>query len=204
MRATAGFTLVELLIASAITMAAVGAILAVVTPAQTLLRAQEETADLYQRIRAVSDALASDLRTAVAVRPYRIGAVGDDTDASVYYRPDTISVIAGTTRTYYLRADSSSLMMYDGGLSDLPMVEHVTGLGFDYFGRGLVPLPPAALVDGPWLEDAWHRRIDEDVLRIRAVHITARLEGTVPSLRRYVPGAEIALSIALRTRDRMQ
>ena len=70
----AGFSIVELLIASAITMALVGAILAVVNPAQLMFRAQGDAADLHQRLRAVADTMSADVRAAMAVRPYRVGA----------------------------------------------------------------------------------------------------------------------------------
>jgi len=199
-----GFTMVEVLIASAITITVVGAIVAVITPAQDVLRAQGDAADLHQRLRAIADTLAGDLRAASAVRPYRVGAVRDDGNAGIYYRPDAMTVLGDTTRTYYLKTDSFELMQYDGGLSDLPMIEHVAGLTFDYFGaasaqdRTLVRFEPAVLTDGPWSEDASHRRVDADLRRIRAVRVSVRLESTVPSLRRFVPDEEIVLHVALR------
>ncbi len=196
--------MIEVLIASAITITVVGAIVAVITPAQTMLRAQGDAADLHQRLRAIADTLAGDLRAASAVRPYRVGAVRDDGNAGIYYRPDTMTVLGDTTRTYYLKTDSFELMQYDGGLSDLPMIEHVVGLAFDYFGaasaqdRTLVRFEPVVLTDGPWSEDASHRRFDADLRRIRAVRVSVRLESTSPSLRRFVPDEEIVLHVALR------
>src|SRR5258705_10496400 len=91
-------------------------------------------------------------------------------------------------------------MQYDGGVSDLPMVEHVVGLAFEYFGadatgRGLARIDPGRLVDGPWTEDAAHRRVDADVQRIRDVRVFMRLESTAPSLRRLVPAEEITFDI---------
>jgi hypothetical protein len=211
-----GFSIVELLIASAMTMAVVGAILAVVNPAQLMFRAQGEAADLHQRLRAAADTIGADVRAATAIRPYRVGATRDDAAVGVYYRPDTLTVLGvpssplsldvDASRTYYLRsaaAGTFQLMQYDGGLSDLPMLDHLVRLSFDYFGPAtaggpLVRLEPATLVDGPWIEDAAHRMFDADLLRVREVRAQLRLEGTDPLLHRLVPDAEIVLHMAIR------
>jgi len=213
----AGFSIVELLIATAITMAVVGAILASVNPAQLMFRAQGDAADLHQRLRAAADTLGGDVRAAMAVRPYRVGAMRDDAAAGVYYRADTLTVLgvpsaplsldASASRTYYLRSAAApgtfELMQYDGGLSDLPMLEHVVRLSFEYFGPAttggpLVRLEPATLVDGPWIEDAARRMFDADLLRVREVRASLRLESTDPWLRRLVPDEEIVLHMAMR------
>jgi type II secretory pathway pseudopilin PulG len=211
-----GFSIVELLIASAITMAVVGAILAVVNPAQLMFRAQGDAADLHQRLRAAADTISADVRAAMAVRPYRVGAMRDDAAIGVYYRTDTLTVLGvpstplsldgSASRTYYLRSAAPGtfqLMQYDGGLSDLPMLDHVVRLSFDYFGPAtsggpFVRLEPATLVDGPWMEDAAHRTFDADLLRVREVRASLRLESTDPWLRRLVPDEEIVLHIAMR------
>jgi hypothetical protein len=213
----AGSSIVELLIATAITMAVVGAILTVVSPAQLMFRAQGDAADLHQRLRAAGDTMSADVRAAMAIRPYRVGATRDDAAAGVYYRPDTLTVLgvpssalsldADASRTYYLRTaalGTFQLMQYDGGLSDLPMLDHVVRLSFEYFGPAaasgpLVRLEPTMLVDGPWIEDATHRVFDADLLRVREVHALVRLESTDPLLRRLVPDEEIVLHMAMRT-----
>ena len=211
-----GFSLVELLIASAMTMAVVGAILAVVNPAQVMFRAHGDAADLHQRLRVAADTMSADVRAAMAVRPYRVGAMRDDAAIGVYYRTDTLTVLGvpstplsldgSASRTYYLRSAAPGtfqLMQYDGGLSDLPMLDHVVRLSFDYFGPAasdgpLVRLEPATLVDGPWMEDAAHRTFDADLLRVREIRASLRLESTDPWLRRLVPDEEIVLHIAMR------
>jgi hypothetical protein len=213
----AGFSIVELLIATAITMAVVAAILTVVSPAQLMFRVQGDAADLHQRLRAAGDTMSADVRAAMAIRPYRVGATRDDAAAGVYYRPDTLTVLgvpssalsldADASRTYYLRTAAPGtfqLMQYDGGLSDLPMLDHVVRLSFDYFGPAtasgpLVRLEPATLIDGPWIEDAAHRVFDADLLRVREVRALVRLESTDPLLRRLVPDEEIVLHMAMRT-----
>jgi type II secretory pathway pseudopilin PulG len=215
LKRNAGFTMVEVLIASAITMAMIGAVLVVVNPSQAMVRAQGDAADLHQRLRAAADTIGADLRAALAVRPYRIGATRDDPATGVYYRPDTLTVLGipssplsldtNASRTYYLKrvAGSGTLMQYDGGLSDLPMLDHVVALSFDYFGFSepggpLVRLDPATLVDGPWSDDSAPRVFDADLLRIREVRILLRLESTDPLLRRLVPDEEIVLHVATR------
>ncbi|HEY3092397.1 MAG TPA: hypothetical protein VGJ52_04845 [Vicinamibacterales bacterium] len=209
MNGRSGFTMVETLIATMITVMVAGAIFAIVSPAQAIVRAQGESADLHQRLRAAADGIASDVRAAASIRPYRVGAVSDDGLAGIYYRPDTMTTLGETSRTYYLRADTAELMQYDGGVSDLPMVEHVVDLAFEYFGpdaagAALVRIDPGTLVDGPWTEDASRRRVDADVQRIRDVRVVITLEATAPSLRRLVPDERITFDVALRNRQRAE
>jgi hypothetical protein len=67
--------------------------------------------------------------------------------------------------------------------------------------HGLAPVPPAALVDGPWCPDAASpNRWDADLLRIRLVRVTLRVEATAPS--RLAPDLEVRLEAALRNRTR--
>ncbi len=65
-------------------------------------------------------------------------------------------IVAGSSHTYYLKAnagtDTFQLMHYDGVTSDVAVVDHVVGLGFEYFGE---PFPPALVRPvtdpiGPW------------------------------------------------------
>lgn len=197
-------TTIELLIASAVSILVLGAILATVTPVQAVVRAQGDVGDMHQRLRATADALTNAVRVATSVRPYRVGALRDDGLAGTYYRPDTIAVLGTATTTYYWKRDTLQLMQYDGGRSDLPMIDHVLGLTFDYLapsstaGSSLVTVDPGTLIDGPWAEDATHRQYDTDVLRICEVRIRLRLQATAPSLRRFVPDDEVVLHAALR------
>jgi hypothetical protein len=51
-------------------------------------------------------------------------------------------------------------------------------------GPGLVRLDPAQLADGPWCPDEHHPdRFDADLLRIRRVRATVRVEAGSPALR---------------------
>lgn len=197
-------TTIELLVATVISVLVLGAVLAVVSPVQAVVRAQGDAGDMHQRLRAAADTLTNDVRLATSVRPYRIGAVRDDSLAGIYYRPDTLAVIGTATTTYYWKRDTLQLMQYDGSRSDLPMIDHVVRLTFDYLapaslaGTSLVTVDPATLVDGPWAEDAAHRRFDMDVLRICEVRISLQLEATAPSLRLFVPDDEVVFHVALR------
>lgn len=154
-----------------------------------------------------------------------------------------------TARTYMLKADAaagfSRLVRYDGGGgTDVPVVDHLVDLRFEYFGDAeppalvpgtgpdnlrvtygppppqrtqqptayppgencvfaraedgtivsrlpalapgpvLVALNASMLVDGPWCPDAGDsNRYDADVLRVRQVAVTLRVEAAAASLR---------------------
>ena len=162
-------------------------------------------------------------------------------------------IVQVVSHTYYLKNDDATktyqLMHYDGGSSnDVPVVDHVVGLTFDYFGDPQPPLmrrpvsdptgpwttygpkPPAAgvqttawpagencvftsdpsptpaprlavlgaggtttalvklteaeLRDGPWCPDVTSpNRFDADLLRIRKIGVTLRVESAVAALR---------------------
>lgn len=48
-------------------------------------------------------------------------------------------------------------------------------------GVGIVAIPPAVLVDGPWCPDAAHAfRFDADLLRVRRVRVRVRLQAAQP------------------------
>jgi Tfp pilus assembly protein PilW len=159
------------------------------------------------------------------------------------YQPGA-KVVEAVDRTYYLKVDAaaktSQLMYYDGSANaDVPVVDNVVNLAFDYYGdpqpptmRGvwtsygpkpaLVPLPPypagencvfisdgsptpaprlpvlgtgqngntlvrltsAQLTDGPWCSDAANaNRWDADLLRIRKIGVTLRVQAAIDSLR---------------------
>jgi hypothetical protein len=220
-----------MMIATGMTIAVVGAILTLVNSAQAAFQTQGDVADLQQRLRAMIDVLTSDVRRAdgidAPVRPYRVGAVGDDFAAGVYFRADTITVFhvqtspAGApvvaTHTYYLKPDATSfdVMQYDGLQTDLPIIDHVASLAFEYFGNPRAPqlvanddpdtdgdpirLDPAILVDGPWWQDqSGGGSFDADLLRLRYVGVKVRLRSPLGA--RLVPDLEIEFRVALRNR----
>ena len=71
------------------------------------------------------------------------------------------------------------MIQYDGtDNADVPVVDHVVGLAFDY------GVAPAQLTDGPWRPDAASAdRWDVDLLRIRTIGVTVRLEAALAGLR---------------------
>jgi Tfp pilus assembly protein PilW len=154
-------------------------------------------------------------------------------------------VVEARVHTYYLKTDIASqtfqLMHYDGSANaDVPVVDHVVGLAFDYYGEPRAPslttagdtsygpAPPALgmkttaypagencafqvdeasgrqvsrlpalnatitltqltaaqFADGPWCPDeANANRWDADLLRIRKVGVTIRVEAALAALR---------------------
>lgn len=105
-----GFTLVELLVAMAITLVVTAATLSLIGPAHDAFQVQPETADLHQRIRVGVDALQRDLLMAGAgmyaagdvgplhqafppVMPYRAFGSGSDAARGTYFRTDAISLL---------------------------------------------------------------------------------------------------------------
>jgi hypothetical protein len=78
-------------------------------------------------------------------------------DSTKTYAAKSARIVQGTSRTLYLKADPVSstyqLMQYDGaGGADVPAVDHVVGLSFEYFGDPQPPLMRRPLTDavGPW------------------------------------------------------
>lgn len=149
-------TLAEVLVATALALSIFGGVFAAVAPAQAAFASQQERVDLEQRLRVAVETIARDVRAAVSVRPYRIGAIADDGRTGVFYRADTLSVrfaaplpgepAGDSSRTYYLRAGgaASQLMRYDGRAAAFPVLDDVVLLAFEYFGAAQ---PPQIVVD---------------------------------------------------------
>jgi prepilin-type N-terminal cleavage/methylation domain-containing protein len=104
-----GFTLVELLVAMAITLTVAAVTLSFVGPAHDAFQVQPESADLHQRVRVGIEALHRDLMMAGAgmyaagdvgplhyvmapVMPYRAFGAGSDAAAGTHFRTDAISI----------------------------------------------------------------------------------------------------------------
>jgi len=232
LRPDAGFTISELLVAAAITIALMATIFGVMNPVQGMFDAQPELSDMQQRLRIGVDALTKDLLMAgVPVRPYRAGQRHSDPDSGIFYRHDTITLLsvpwkdaAINSHTYYLRSEPTTntfqLMHYDGAETDLPVVDHVVRLEFEYFAADRVRLDPPTLQDGPWYpDDTDPHRFDADLLNIRRVRVTLRVQaaraalrgpagilflhgGTATSRERYLPDREIRFDVSPRNLNR--
>jgi hypothetical protein len=102
-----GFSLVELIVSTALTLVVLGAVVGFVNPAATSSQAQPEAIDMQQRIRSAADALVRDLHVAGAgldagpmsgplvhyfppIQPRRMGAVSFDLPEVA--RADAISI----------------------------------------------------------------------------------------------------------------
>ena len=204
------------------------AVFGLTSPAQGIFGAQPERSDMHQRLRVGVDVLAKDLLMAGApVMPYRVGRRNPDPALGIFYRRDTISLVsvpwegaAIRSHTYYLRSDIEGgvfqLRHYDGAATDRPVVDHVVKLEFEYFGADQMRLDPMVLQDGPWYpDDTDANRFDADLLRIRRVRVTLRVQaalaalrgpagvlfvhgGTAASRERYLPDREIRFDISPR------
>jgi hypothetical protein len=115
------------------------------------------------------------------------------------------------TFTYWLKTDAAAqttqLMRYDGNQSDVPIADNVVGLSFEYLAAPLsgaldrqpVKLSKAELMDGPWQPDAASPgRWDVDLLRVRVIRVTLRVQMANPSYRGLVPDQEITFDVAPR------
>jgi len=108
-RRVAGFTIIEMLIATMVMMAVTGAIFTLLNPAQGINQTQPEVSDLQQRMRVGVDTLTKDLIMAGAgtymgssagalynyfapIMPYRSGDVNPD-PPNLFYRSDTLSLM---------------------------------------------------------------------------------------------------------------
>jgi hypothetical protein len=192
-----GFSFVETLMAMALVLIVIALVFGLLNPAHGAFASEPETADMQQRVRTAADTLFRDLLAAVPpLFPHRRGLVRPD--APETFRSDTITITLRpassaipVTRTYYLNPGSGlsppQLMRYNGASSDVPVVDHVVSVGFSYYeesAAGLSPIDPAEFVDGPWVPDALDLdRYDEDLLRVRMVRATLRVEAAAASLR---------------------
>ena len=207
-------TLAEVLVASAITLTLMASVVGLTAPLQRLFDTQPGYGDMHQRLRGAVDALTKDLIGAASpVMPYRTGLTRHDPDAGVFYRPDVITLVppawesGATSHTYYVKQDPATgvaqLMRYDGNESDLPLADHVSRLEFAYFTEDALLLAPEQFADGPWFPDNEDRnRFDLDVLRIRRVRVTLRVQASPGTLRRLLPDREITFDVSPRNLNR--
>jgi len=224
-------TITELLVATLIAAGLIATLFGIADPLQGLFDGQLELTEMHQRLRIGVHAIERDLLAAgPPIMPYRAGASRSDPSLGIYYRGDTISVVSAPwgdraviADTYYLRPGSvpgtSQLMHYDGAVTDAPVVDHVVGLAFEYFGADGAALDPAVLQDGPWSPgDVATGAFDTDLLTIRRVRVTLRVQaaraalrgpagvlftygGTAISMERYLPDREIRVDVAPRNLD---
>jgi hypothetical protein len=127
------------------------------------------------------------------------------------------SVTQAVSNTYYLDRTTNQLMYYNGGSTDIPIVDNVVDLQFSYFGDPNPPTSPkpaagtanclydaegnylspgvlstidgslaeltsTMLTDGPFCGSG-SNQFDPDLLRVRKVRVTLRMQTGVAGLR---------------------
>jgi hypothetical protein len=188
-----GFTVVELLLAMAMTLAIMAAGLALAQPAQAALGVQLESIDVTQRLRAAVDSLTRDILMAGSGLPPGVPAMNayqpgsPESGLTVRYVP--VEGGGMVTRSYYARTDSdtnlSELRRSDGS-TDLPVVDHIASAAFTCFDESAAGVPSCGEAE-----------------RIRRVRIALRVEGVMRHTRRpdtmlRVPAVDVVVDIAPR------
>ena len=164
-----GFTIIEVVVAMALVLAITAGVFTAVQTSPSAVLVQSEMADIQQRVRVGVDAIMRDAINATEVRPCRWGGSSEDPPGT--FRSDAVTfATAAATTTYWHRVDASSdtyqLAQWSGGTSnDVPVIDHVVGLEFTYFGDDAVPL------------------IDAGLVGLRTVAVTLRVEAGAAALR---------------------
>jgi hypothetical protein len=173
-----GFSFVETLVALTITLLVTASALLLLLPTQGLAASRSESADMQQRLRVAADTLYERLAaagagpyggaepgpltdSAAAILPYRAGANADPPGS---FRTDALTVLTvprnstqPVATTYWLKVDDATatyqLIAADAASGvDVPIVDHVVALAFEYFGDPQPPLmrKPLSEPSGPW------------------------------------------------------
>ncbi|RPI53558.1 MAG: prepilin-type N-terminal cleavage/methylation domain-containing protein [Acidobacteria bacterium] len=118
--------------------------------------------------------------------------------------PPGATIAQAEAATYWLQTDVGGhvvqLMKYDGQQTDLPVVDNIAELRFEYYIDALTRLDPESLRDGPWLPDStFAHRFDADLLRVRRVRATIRVRANQMVLHAPVGDRQMSLEIAPRS-----
>jgi hypothetical protein len=186
----------------------------IINAARAVFESDLERADMQQRARGSMDALFRDLvmagagGLAPAVAPYRRGASNPDPPGtafsdrlSVLYAPPDPAAGARVTFTYALRATGGvpQLARYDGLSTDLPLVDHVVALRFEYFDAAGQPMTLDRFMDGPWVPHAVAvDRFDADLQAIRRVRVIVQIRANRELLGMPVADLELAIDVSPR------
>jgi hypothetical protein len=137
-RDTAGSTLVELLVGTAITLAATGAALALARPAHAVLRSQLDYMDARQRVRVATESLIRDVTIGGSALPsgstpfaVYAGPRGE-TGLTVRYGDSLTGVV--TSHSYYVlltAAASGPELRRWNGTTDAPVADGIEGVAFE-------------------------------------------------------------------------
>lgn len=186
-----GLSFVEVVVAMALLLIVTGSMFNLVNSARGVFELDLERADMHQRARVSMDVMFKDVIMAgagshvPAIAPFRRGLIDPDLPGSgfsdrisVVYAP--ANVVAGPATITYARrvnaAGMSHLTRYDGVATELPLVDHVSDLRFEYFDVEGRPIATARLADGPWIPNsAALDRFDADLATIRRVRAIVRV-----------------------------
>jgi type II secretory pathway pseudopilin PulG len=163
---TAGFTIIEMLIATIVMMAVTGAVFTLLNPAQGISQTQPEVSDLQQRMRVGVDTLTKDLIMAGAgsymgsgagalynffapIMPYRAGDTNSD-PPNLFYRSDTISLMyvpptPAQTRVIKNNGNGNSQELVVDAQANCGLDKHDQLCGFEDGMRALI-----FDIDGSW------------------------------------------------------
>ena len=209
-----GFSFIELVVSIALLLMVAGSMFDFVHSARGVFEIDLERADMHQRVRVGMDALFRDLVMAgaglqiPAVVPFRRGLVDPDPPESGF--PDRISVVyvppdvtAGSATITYARhvgpAGVPHLTRYDGIATELPLVDHVADLRFEYFDLEGNQMATARLADGPWIPNAVAvDRFDADLLAIRRVRAIVRVRPARAFVGLPVADLEVRIDVSPR------
>jgi hypothetical protein len=166
---TCGFSFIELVVSMAIMLAVASSMFGLVHSARIVFEIDLERADMQQRARVSTAALFRDLVMAgaglqtPAIAPLRRGEENPDRPGSVFsdrisvrYVPPNAAAREAVTITYALRADAAGVLQlrrYDGRTTDLPVVDQIADLRFEYFDASGQQIPIERFADGPWVPD---------------------------------------------------
>ena len=142
-----------------------------------------------------------------ALAPFRRGSINPDMPGSAF--PDRVSVLyvppdtAGPiTVTYGRRVDTAGvphLTRYDGNASEMPLVDQVMGLRFEYFDVDGQLIVMSRFSDGPWVPDAVSAdRFDADLRAIRRVRAFVRLRPARVFAAAPLADLEVAIDVSPR------
>ena len=177
----------------AIMLAVASSMFGFVNSARHVFEVDLERADMQQRARVSMDAFVQRsaswqargsrfprLRRFAEATPIRIRRVRRSPIVmSVRYVPPDAAAGEAVTITYALDADAAGvpqLTRYDGRSTDLPLVDQVAALRFEYFDAAGQPIATGAFCRRPWVPDAVAAdRFDADLQAIRRVRALVRV-----------------------------
>jgi hypothetical protein len=158
-----------------------------------------------------------DFFAVTGIRPPFVDVRHLGASPSLSYRDDA-AIVQVDLHSYYFDRAARQLRHYDGDRSDVPVIDNVVGVAFEYFGdpapparpkpaigtanclydaagapvssltwlstggASLAPLPLTMFGDGPWC-GAGSTTFDADVLRIRKIRVTLRVQAAHGGLR---------------------